>query len=294
MKTTGQIGVAVLLVAVVAVLLWRLSGAPAEPAPVEPTAPSPHEDESSEPASLPEPNPLTSRPTAERAEVERTPIDASTPGTRVPWLAPDVEKAVLVVQVVREDDGAGVAQAVVHVWVTSPASDIRIPNGVLGRYTMDEHGSRELVVPAGVPLALVGVPLWGAHRELYRLVEEAGGEVVLDGTKTGERGLPAPYDRRSSSDDPLLEIAAAHHGSMVDAFRRPNHRLYQWLDHGLREREVRGIVFLRCAWCDMWHGELGRLTEWSPVPVVDVDLSGDRGGLARMETRIQALLDVIR
>lgn len=146
----------------------------------------------------------------------------------------------------------------------------------------------------GVPIALVGVPLWGAHRELYRLVEEAGGEVVLDGTKTGERGLPAPYDRRSSGDDPLLEIAAAHHGSMVDAFRRPNHRLYQWLDHGLRRREVRGIVFLRCAWCDLWHGELGRLTDWSPVPVVDVDLSGDRGGLARMETRVQALLDVIR
>jgi len=153
------------------------------------------------------------------------------------------------------------------------------------------------------PVALVGGPLWGPHDAVYEIVEAAGGEVVLDGTETGERGIPGPYDRRrlaaadhadGGGDDPVGEMADAHFGAIPDAFRRPNADLYRWLDRGFRERGVRGVVFVRSVWCDIWHAELARLKEWADVPVVDVDLTGESGSRSRTETRISALLDAVR
>ena len=145
-----------------------------------------------------------------------------------------------------------------------------------------------------VPIALVGGPLWGPHDAIYGIVEDNGGEVALDGTEAGERGLPGPYDRRRLADDPVGEMADAHFGAIPDAFRRPNDGLYRWLKAGFAERSVRGVLFVRCVWCDLWHAELARLKEWAEIPVVDVDLNGEKGELGRTETRIQALLDAIR
>ena len=125
------------------------------------------------------------------------------------------------------------------------------------------------VTRRGKPVALVGGPLWGPHAAIYRLVEEAGGEVVFDATETGERGLAAPYDRRRLADDPVGEMADAHFGAIPDAFRRPNADLYRWLESGFTERGVRGVLFIRCVWCDLWHAELARLKEWVDFPVAD-------------------------
>jgi len=146
----------------------------------------------------------------------------------------------------------------------------------------------------GTPIALVGGPLWGSHDAIYGLIEASGGEVVLDGTETGERALPGPYDRRRLADDPMGEMADAHFGEIPDAFRRPNADLYRWLEAGFASRGVRGVLLVRCVWCDLWHAELARLKEWADIPVVDVDLNGEHGELSRTETRIQALLDAIR
>jgi hypothetical protein len=147
---------------------------------------------------------------------------------------------------------------------------------------------------AGIPVALVGGPVWGPHDAIYELIESAGGEVVLDGTETGERGIAAPYDRRRLGEDPMGELVDAWFGAIPDAFRRPNTELYRWLERGFAKRGVRGVVFVRCVWCDLWHAELERLREWSDLPVADVDLTGESGSLGRAETRIQALLDAIR
>jgi hypothetical protein len=68
---------------------------------------------------------------------------------------------------------------------------------------------------------------------VFDVIEQSGGRVVLDGTESGLRTLPAPLQRRRLRDDPLLELMDAYFGAIPDAFRRPDTALYQWLTREL-------------------------------------------------------------
>lgn len=145
----------------------------------------------------------------------------------------------------------------------------------------------------GVPLAILGGPLLVEHFRVFDLIEEAGGDVVLDGTETGERTLPRAFDRRRLHEDPFLELADAYFGTIPDAFRRPNSQLYQWLETEVVRRGIRGVILHRYLWCDTWHAEVQRIKEWLPVPVLDLD-SGDEDGESRAASRIQSFVAMLK
>jgi len=146
----------------------------------------------------------------------------------------------------------------------------------------------------GVPLAIVGGPLMRREFDILDLAEQAGGRVVLNATETGERGMCAPFDRRRLKDEPLLELANAYFGGIQDASRRPNSEFYKWLKSKFTDREVRGIIFHRYVWCDMWHAELRRLKDWTDLPVLDIDSTGDdETHRQRTANRIHAFLETL-
>ena len=118
--------------------------------------------------------------------------------------------------------------------------------------------------------------------------------MVLDATETGVRGMCGRFDRRSLRDDALRELAAAYFGTIPDASNRPNSRLYQWLKKQLDANGVRGILFHRYIWCDMWHVELARMREWAAVPVLDVDMGDGEAVSAGARQRIEAFLEMLR
>jgi len=147
----------------------------------------------------------------------------------------------------------------------------------------------------GVHLAIVGGPLMRQDFELFDMIEQSGGRIVLDATETGERGLCAPFDRRRLREEPLMELADAYFGSIPDVSRRPNSELYMWLKRELSGRGVRGIIFRRYVWCDMWHAELRRLKDWIDLPVLDIDTAGDNeSNRHRTENRIRAFLEMLQ
>jgi len=145
----------------------------------------------------------------------------------------------------------------------------------------------------GVPVALVGGPLLPHHFELFDLIEESGGTVALDATGTGERTLPAPLDRREVRRDPMAVLAGAYFGSIPDAFRRPNSGLYVWLKNELAARDIAGILFIRHTWCDTWHAEAQRMKEWSLLPFITVESSGDSRVDGRTVSRVQSFMEVL-
>jgi benzoyl-CoA reductase/2-hydroxyglutaryl-CoA dehydratase subunit BcrC/BadD/HgdB len=159
----------------------------------------------------------------------------------------------------------------------------------------DVDARRLAVAGAGaVSLAIVGGPLLETDDELFDLIEQCGGRVVLDATEGGERTLPRPFDPARLASDPLQELADAYFDSIPDAFRRPNTLLYEWLGRELASRHVRGIVFRRYAWCDLWHGELERLRQWAPMPVLDIDAGPDDTSVrSRLQNRIEAFLETL-
>jgi benzoyl-CoA reductase/2-hydroxyglutaryl-CoA dehydratase subunit BcrC/BadD/HgdB len=145
-----------------------------------------------------------------------------------------------------------------------------------------------------VPLALLGGPLLEGDLQWLDIIERLGGEVVLDGTETGERMLPLAVERRWLRDDPLSELARIYFAGLPDAFRRPNSELYLWLRRELDARGARGIVFRRYPWCDIWHAELARLREWARIPVLDLDVVGDDGVEPCVSGKLQSFLEALR
>jgi len=145
----------------------------------------------------------------------------------------------------------------------------------------------------GVPLAILGGPLLEKDHAIFDLVEKGGGRLVLDAAEGGERTLPARLDRERVQADPLGELTRAYFNTIPDVFRRPNDELYQWLGQKLVSRRVRGILLHRYVWCDIWHAELARLKEWSPVPVLEIDECDDDASLSRTAGRIEAFLEML-
>ena len=163
------------------------------------------------------------------------------------------------------------------------------PDKILNRVTGTEPPI------GGVPLAIIGGPLMKQDFTLFDMIEQSGGRIVLDATETGERGLCAKFDRRRIRQDPLMELADAYFGGIHDASRRPNSELYKWLQRELASREVRGIIFRRYLWCDIWHAELRRLKDWTDLPVLDIDTASDNEtDEYRTVNRIRAFLEMLQ
>lgn len=145
-----------------------------------------------------------------------------------------------------------------------------------------------------VPVAIIGSPLMSAHMGLFDLVERHGGYIALDATETGERGIPAPFDRRRLGDEPLQTLADTYFSSIPDAARRPNSLLYQWLSGEIESRGIRALIFVRYVWCDIWHAEAQRMKEWFGLPFLDLDITGESNDISRNTTRIQAFMEMLK
>jgi len=159
--------------------------------------------------------------------------------------------------------------------------------------TLNKEVSTQPLI-TGVPLAIVGGPLVTADLDIFDIVEQSGGQIVLDATETGERGLCPPFDRRRIRDNPLVELAGSYFNGIPDASRRPNSELYNWFKSRLLDRAVRGIIFRRYIWCDTWHAELWRLKEWINLPVLDIDVGGDNEAHQhRAPNRIRSFLETL-
>jgi hypothetical protein len=152
----------------------------------------------------------------------------------------------------------------------------------------------DIETTAGVPLAVLGGPLLEADYDFFDLIERSGGRVALDATEGGQRTMPRRFDAERVASDPVAELADAYFDSIPDAFRRPNTKLYEWLGRELSARRVRGIIFRRYAWCDLWHAELHRLKQWTRLPVLEIDASSDDTAAAnRTEGRVEAFLEML-
>jgi benzoyl-CoA reductase/2-hydroxyglutaryl-CoA dehydratase subunit BcrC/BadD/HgdB len=147
---------------------------------------------------------------------------------------------------------------------------------------------------SGIPLTLLGGPMLKEDFQLVDTIEAAGGSIVLDATETGERGLCPPFNQKQIEIDPFNELAAKYFHGIADVSRRPNNMLYDWLISRLKERNVRGIIFKRFQWCDLWHAELHRLRETLELPILDIDSTSNPKALqTRNENRITAFLEML-
>lgn len=158
---------------------------------------------------------------------------------------------------------------------------------------LEYPGYKDENLPSGVLLALLGGPVPADSFEIYDFIEAAGGYIALDATETGERTMPAPFNRRLLNEDPISALADSYFGTIPDVFRRPNSGLFSWLKVKLVERGIRGIVLRRYLWCDKWNAEAYRLKEWSGMPLIHIDVNGEGTDTVRNSSRLQSFLETL-
>ena len=95
--------------------------------------------------------------------------------------------------------------------------------------------------------------------------------------------------------DPFSELADACFDTIQDIFQRPNTLFYQKLDRTLRQSATKGLIVRRYLWCDLWHAEIYRLKQWSPVPVLDLEIGNSpQDERHRLATRIQSFMEMVQ
>lgn len=166
----------------------------------------------------------------------------------------------------------------------------RRPDVYVGVNLAEERIERQ----QGVPVALLGGPLARDSFKIFDIIEKAGGAVVLDATETGERSLPAPFDRRNLQDDPVGTLADAYFGSITDPFRRPNSEFFRWLGNMIESRGIKGLILQHYLWCDNWRAEVKRIADWSGLPMLTLDIGDGGFDIARANTRIEAFFEVLK
>jgi len=185
-----------------------------------------------------------------------------------------------------------------------PAGSASAERGGQGAPTPPGGGARETCRSAAasagpfrpaVPVALLGGPMMRGHEALFGYVAEAGGRVVLDGTETGERTRPAPFDRRRAGrDDPLLALLDAYFGALPMVFRRPDTALADYVARVPERTGARGIVVWRYVWCDHWAAFAPRVRPLAGAAVLDLVTEGDPPAMTHARDRIAAFLELLR
>ena len=126
------------------------------------------------------------------------------------------------------------------------------------------------------------------------MIETAGARVVLNATETGERGLLPSFEWEDSGDDPVDVLVRGYLENIVDAFQRPNKRLYAWLGQRLSSRRVRGIVLWVYTGCDLWRAEAQSLLEAFGLPVLLLEADTAQGCSPRDVGRVQAFVETLK
>ncbi len=141
-----------------------------------------------------------------------------------------------------------------------------------------------------VRIAITGGPRTRLDSGLLRVIEEAGGAVVLDATEQGGLGSPPPFATTHMHSNPRRELVEAYHRKLPGVSKRPNEALHTWLATHIAESEAAGVILLRYLWCDLWHAEVSRIRDAISVPLIDLDLDGE-DPIPRNRTRIQAFIE---
>ena len=176
---------------------------------------------------------------------------------------------------------------------TTPSNELL--GEVMIRYE-EMRGSQTVCESNGsVPLAIVGGPMSVSESDIFGIIERAGGSVVLDGTEGRGLGDWGRFDRGRLADDALGELARVYFEEYPAVWKRPNGQYFEWLNRMCEERGVRGVIFHRIVWCDIWHAELGRIRETVGVGVLDLDVTDDWATTSeRTINRIEAFLETLR
>lgn len=142
-------------------------------------------------------------------------------------------------------------------------------------------------------IALLGGPITEGQRSTIEIIEKAGGNIVFDESESSLDTMPVLYNKRELREEPFLHMAETWFTSNHSIYQRPNTLFYQNLQEKIELHKPQGLILFRWIWCDFWHGESTRISDFVSIPTVIID-SNENDATSRNQTRIEAFIELIQ
>ncbi|OHB57417.1 MAG: hypothetical protein A2Y07_04330 [Planctomycetes bacterium GWF2_50_10] len=144
-------------------------------------------------------------------------------------------------------------------------------------------------------VAVIGEHRLAQSSDLFNLIEQLGGRVVLDALGTSGCTSPAKIEMRSFYKDPLEEITSAYFGTIPSIFRRPNIMFYSWLRNAFVQNRPHGLLIQNFTWCDIWKAEIDVIKKQINIPVLEITIADTNEYLQpSIINRIEAFMETLK
>ena len=116
--------------------------------------------------------------------------------------------------------------------------------------------------------------------------------LLIQATCSGQMFVDLHISPQSS--DLLDDLARAYWQQIPSVRSRPNDRFYQYVDQMVRRHRIDAIIYRSLKFCDLWALEAVRFKQQMSVPVLVMDCSYGPGQAGRIESQVQALLEMVQ
>lgn len=155
----------------------------------------------------------------------------------------------------------------------------------LQQETTDNHNSSKCY-----GIGIVGGPITPHQQVLINLFINDGAYVAFDSSEFSNENAPFSYNRRELHESAFDHMAQQWFEANHAIYQRPNTPFYQWLQRRIDQTTPKALILNRWIWCDFWHGESERISSFSPVPVLILDVNRNETS-ARNSTRVMAFIE---
>lgn len=162
----------------------------------------------------------------------------------------------------------------------------------------DELSLAPAAQPSPKPrVLLTGTPVGKGSDKVLQIIEQAGGQVLVQENCTGIKTFYYPFDETLAAKDPLTALAKRYL-QLPCACMSPNANRFDLLDRLVSDFAIQAVVDLTWQCCHTYNVEsfslLDHLKTRHGVPVLHLETDYSTSDIGQLQTRIEAFLEMIR
>jgi benzoyl-CoA reductase/2-hydroxyglutaryl-CoA dehydratase subunit BcrC/BadD/HgdB len=146
-------------------------------------------------------------------------------------------------------------------------------------------------------ILLTGTPVGKGSDKVLQIIEEVGGQVLVQENCTGIKSLYYPIDEILAGHDPLTAIAKRYL-QLPCACMSPNTNRVEMLGRLIEDFKIKGVVDLTWHCCHTYNIESSslkaQLETHHEVPVLHLETDYSTSDIGQLKTRIEAFIEMLR
>jgi len=144
---------------------------------------------------------------------------------------------------------------------------------------------------------LTGTPVGKGSDKVLQIIEQAGGQVLVQENCTGIKTFYYPFDEALAATDPLTALAKRYL-QLPCACMSPNTNRFALADRLIADFAIQGVVDLTWQCCHTYNVEsfslLAHVKDRYGIPVLHLETDYSTSDIGQLQTRIEAFLEILQ